>query len=241
MTWNAAGTFSRNRLPPWGSTTVTPVRAGPRGGSPDPSSMIVTWPTWTPGTSVIALCGPGSSVPSTIPSSRGRGLRPRLPLVATGPAGPGAELMRDLAHPGEPEAGILPGVLDHLLEQLDPVPPADDLRVHGEVEHAAGHPLDHEVDVAGPDLEDLRGAGERIGAEARRRDELELWEVVPAPAHRDLHDLARLPEQEPSVRPGNVPDAGVVAVVVVGGQARVVPEAEFGQQPDAVVGQVPSR
>src|SRR5262252_1730053 len=174
MTWNAAGTFSRNRLPPWGSTTVTPVRAGPRGGSPDrpsdPSSMIVMWPTRTPGTSVIALYGPGSRVPSTIPSSRGRGLRPRLPLLSTGPARPGAELLRDLAHPGEPEAGIPPAVLDHLLEQLDPVPPADDLRVHGEVEHAAGHPLDHEVDVAGPDLEDLRGAGERVRAEARRRD-----------------------------------------------------------------------
>ena len=65
-TYTAAGTRSRNGLPPCGRIAVTPVRMR----SP---SRTVTCPTRTPGTSVIALSGPGSMMPTTTPASRARG------------------------------------------------------------------------------------------------------------------------------------------------------------------------
>ena len=47
-----------------GTTTVTPVRIGPWPTTSGPSpSTIVAWPTLTPGTSVIALRGPGTAAP----------------------------------------------------------------------------------------------------------------------------------------------------------------------------------
>ena len=62
----AAGTRSRKTLPPCGRMAVTPVRTR----SP---SRTVAWPTSTPSTSVIALCGPGMKMPGAIPRSRARG------------------------------------------------------------------------------------------------------------------------------------------------------------------------
>ena len=50
-----------------GRIAVTPVRAT---GSSD---QHVTWPTSTPGTSVIAFSGPAGSSPTSTPRSRGRG------------------------------------------------------------------------------------------------------------------------------------------------------------------------
>src|SRR5207248_11718818 len=56
---------------------VTPVRAGPRPGTSGPAPRtIVAWPTRTPATSVIALCGPGVMAPRATPASRARGRRP---------------------------------------------------------------------------------------------------------------------------------------------------------------------
>ena len=44
-----------------GTTAVMPLRATPRpSGGSGSSRQIVTWPTATPGTSVIAFTGPGS-------------------------------------------------------------------------------------------------------------------------------------------------------------------------------------
>ena len=66
---NPAGTLSWNRLPPCGSTAVTPVwTLRPR--------SIVTCPTFTPATSVIALSGPGWRMPGAMLSSRARGAAP---------------------------------------------------------------------------------------------------------------------------------------------------------------------
>ena len=62
----APGTLSWNRLPPCGTTAVTPVRTR----SPP---ARVTCPTATPATSVIALSGPGSNTPGASPRSRARG------------------------------------------------------------------------------------------------------------------------------------------------------------------------
>ncbi len=76
-----ANTGSADALPR-GRTAVTPVRTGPvpTFNSPSPL-MIVTWPTSTPLTSVMALSGPG--VPSKgMPRPRARG----LPSAATGGA-----------------------------------------------------------------------------------------------------------------------------------------------------------
>src|SRR5439155_1133435 len=59
--------------PSWGTTTVTPVRAGPSPTASLPSPrMIVVCPTRTPATSVIALFGPGRPRPMTIPRSLAR-------------------------------------------------------------------------------------------------------------------------------------------------------------------------
>ena len=80
-------TRSSQILPARGMIIVTPVRAT-RGSS----AITVAWPTSTPGTSVIALCGPVGSSPITTPKSRIRarfigyllssGLRPsRSPLL----------------------------------------------------------------------------------------------------------------------------------------------------------------
>ena len=55
-TKTAPGTFSRKRLPPCGRMAVTPVR------TVSPWTTVV-WPTATPATSVIALCGPGVPAP----------------------------------------------------------------------------------------------------------------------------------------------------------------------------------
>src|SRR5208337_4846107 len=70
----AANTASSNDFSPRGKIAVTPVRTGPLPASSFPSPEIsVVWPTVTPGTSVIALNGPG--VPSKgTPRSRARGL-----------------------------------------------------------------------------------------------------------------------------------------------------------------------
>ncbi|TPW16453.1 MAG: hypothetical protein FD127_97 [Acidimicrobiaceae bacterium] len=55
-----------------GTIAVTPVRAI---GSPDAGSPChtVTWPTPTPGTSVIALSAPVGRSPNVSPIDRGRG------------------------------------------------------------------------------------------------------------------------------------------------------------------------
>jgi len=53
-------------FPLWGRMAVTPVRMlFP--------SMIVTCPTFTPATSVMALRGPVGRTPNVIPASRARG------------------------------------------------------------------------------------------------------------------------------------------------------------------------
>ena len=54
-------------------STAVPAGAGSRGGTTavTPVTSTLTWPTVTP-TSAIELRGPGSSVPMTMPSSRGR-------------------------------------------------------------------------------------------------------------------------------------------------------------------------
>jgi len=62
----AAGTLSRNGLPPWGRIAVMPVLIE------SPRAMVVC-PTRTPATSVMALRGPGGSEPTTRPMSRARG------------------------------------------------------------------------------------------------------------------------------------------------------------------------
>src|SRR5208337_3489675 len=69
-----ANTAPSNESFPRGKIAVTPVRTGPLPASSFPSPEIsVVWPTVTPGTSVIALNGPG--VPSNgTPRSRARGL-----------------------------------------------------------------------------------------------------------------------------------------------------------------------
>jgi hypothetical protein len=71
----AAGTFSLNRLPSCGRITVTPVLTGPWPGVSFASPSIrVTWPTFTPLTSVIAFHLPGTNIPISIPMSLARGL-----------------------------------------------------------------------------------------------------------------------------------------------------------------------
>ncbi len=65
-TKTAPATLSWNRLPPCGRMAVTPVLMA----SP---STIVTCPTRTPSTSVMALRGPGSKTPGRRPTSRARG------------------------------------------------------------------------------------------------------------------------------------------------------------------------
>src|SRR5207237_941468 len=58
-------------LPACVRVTVTPVRTGPQRPRSGPSPRIeVASPTLTPGTSVIALCGPGEPRPISIPSWR---------------------------------------------------------------------------------------------------------------------------------------------------------------------------
>ena len=80
IVWTAARTFSRNRLPPWGRMTVTPVRTGPCPGRSGPSpAWSVTCPTRTPGTSVIALSRPTGNSPTINPASRARGRPPSFP------------------------------------------------------------------------------------------------------------------------------------------------------------------
>src|SRR3954470_1542396 len=61
----AAGTRSWNRLPWCGTMAVIPVCT-------ESPWITVTWPTRTPGTSVIAFNWPGESVPGVSPSSRAR-------------------------------------------------------------------------------------------------------------------------------------------------------------------------
>jgi len=63
--WQPAKTGSLPGLPPWGRTTVTPVRTSSL-------SIRVVWPTRTPPTSVIASAGPEASGPISTPSSRAR-------------------------------------------------------------------------------------------------------------------------------------------------------------------------
>src|SRR5262245_60801853 len=87
----AAGTFSRQRSPPCGRIAVTPVRAGPSPGRRRPVPLlIVTCPTRTPFTSVMALRGPGAISPTTMPRSRAR-LRGALSSAGPGEAGAAAE------------------------------------------------------------------------------------------------------------------------------------------------------
>ena len=72
----APGTFSRNRFPLCGSTAVTPVRTlSPR--------INVAWPTATPATSVMELSAPVGSTPTTMPTSRARGLLVSCPCTIT--------------------------------------------------------------------------------------------------------------------------------------------------------------
>ncbi len=86
----AAGTFSRIRLPPWGSTAVTPVRQGPRPSARDPASaQMVQCPTRTPGTSVMALAGPTGRAPTARPSSRGEGRLTRFTSAMGSSSPPG--------------------------------------------------------------------------------------------------------------------------------------------------------
>src|SRR6059058_4153979 len=56
--------------PACGQMAVTPVRQA----TPSTSRFTVTWPTRTPGTSVMALSGPGGSRPGLTPKSRMRGM-----------------------------------------------------------------------------------------------------------------------------------------------------------------------
>ncbi len=65
-TYTAAGTFCWNRLPPWGTIAVTPVRT-------DSPRITVRCPTRTPATSVMALSGPAGRIPGSTPRSRIRG------------------------------------------------------------------------------------------------------------------------------------------------------------------------
>ncbi len=65
--WAPAKTGSSHGLPSCGKTTVTPVRT-------ESPSTIVSCPTRTPGTSVIAFSSPVGSVPMRIPRSLARGL-----------------------------------------------------------------------------------------------------------------------------------------------------------------------
>ena len=61
-----------------GTIAVTPLLPTPRpSGGSGSSRQTVTWPTATPGTSVIAFCGPVSYSPIRRPSSRRRGPRGR--------------------------------------------------------------------------------------------------------------------------------------------------------------------
>jgi hypothetical protein len=75
-TWIAAGAFCRKILPPWGRTAVTPVRT-------ESPLIIVTWPTRTPATSVMAFKGPVGITPVVSPNSRGLG-RAALSALAPG-------------------------------------------------------------------------------------------------------------------------------------------------------------
>ena len=68
--WAPAKTGSSHGLPSCGKTTVTPVRT-------ESPSTIVSCPTRTPGTSVIAFSSPVGSVPIRIPRSLARGLDTR--------------------------------------------------------------------------------------------------------------------------------------------------------------------
>src|SRR3989449_754602 len=62
----AAGTRSRKTFPSCGRIAVTPVLI-------ESPCAMVTWPTRTPATSVIASSGPDGSTPTTMPKSRARG------------------------------------------------------------------------------------------------------------------------------------------------------------------------
>ena len=64
-TWIAAGTRSKNRLPPCGRMAVTPVCT-------ESPATTVACPTRTPATSVIAFSGPGRNTPGSTPSTRAR-------------------------------------------------------------------------------------------------------------------------------------------------------------------------
>jgi hypothetical protein len=69
-----ASTGAPYQSSPGGRMAVTPVRTGPSPIRSGPSPwMRVTWPTRTPGTSVMALSGPGGSAPMATPASRARG------------------------------------------------------------------------------------------------------------------------------------------------------------------------
>src|SRR3954468_12026675 len=83
--WQPAKTRSVHGSSSCGTTMVTPVRTGPSPTTSGPSPLMsVVWPTRTPGTSVIASCGPGSSSPIRRPSSRAR---IRVPPWRVPPAG----------------------------------------------------------------------------------------------------------------------------------------------------------
>ena len=115
-------------------------------------------------------------------------------------------------------------MLDEALKKHDAVAPPDDLRVTRQVEDAIGHTRHHEVHILGPDLEHLGWIRQGIRREGREADKLKLWEVVPAPADRDLHDVCFPPELVPAVPVEHVAVAGEVAMVVVGRKARIVAE-----------------
>ena len=96
-----------------GTMAVTPVRATPRptGGSGS-SRQTVVWPTRTPGTSVMALPGPGGSRPISMPRSRARargvgaGIGRTVPSRPPGASGAGASRPCDAAAPDPCGGGV---------------------------------------------------------------------------------------------------------------------------------------
>ena len=94
-----------------GTMAVTPVRATPRpAGGSGSSRQTVVWPTRTPGTSVMALPGPGGSRPISMPRSRARargvgaGIRRTVPSRPPGGFWRGSVSLvrRSRARPGRP-------------------------------------------------------------------------------------------------------------------------------------------
>ena len=107
---NQAANTRPRLVRPRGRTAVTPVRTGPSPTRSGPwPRMMVWWPTSTPGTSVIALPGPG--VPSKgTPRSRARGAPASWARTAPGRSSAASSGSAAAAAKGRFVIGVLIGV-----------------------------------------------------------------------------------------------------------------------------------